>query len=215
MPVVLRLYSDLVCPFCFVAERSSLPRLLEDFDLALDWVGYELHPETPTGGVPLAEVFPNAAAMLRSVQAFAGRFGIPDLQPPERLVPTRRILAVAEHARAAGRLDAFLALAFDAHWRRGWGIETDEDLRWIAREAGLAPEEAVAAAADPALHRKVAAAREQALAAGVTSIPTFEFRQDAEAVGAGAPPSPLRIVGCQPYPVLAEAAARAGATRVR
>ncbi len=214
MPVVLRLYSDLICPFCFVAERSSLPRLLEDFVLALDWVGYELHPDTPTGGVPLTQFLPNAAAMLRSVQAFAGRFGIADLAPPERLAPTRRILAVAEHARAAGKLDAFLALAFDAHWRRGWGIETDEDLRWIAREAGLAPEEAVAAAADPALLRRVAAAREQALAAGVTSIPTFEFRPGAE-VGAGKPAAAQRIVGCQPYPVLAEAAARAGATRVR
>jgi predicted DsbA family dithiol-disulfide isomerase len=168
------------------------------------WVGYELHPETPQGGVALASYLPNAEAMLGYVKTFAESFGIPDLVAPERLVPTRRVLAVATLARERGLLEPLRAIAFDAYWRRGWGLESDDDLRWIAREAGLEAEEAVAAARDPARLGEVAAVRRQALAGGVTGIPTFDF------VPAGGA-EPIRVVGCQRYEVLADAARRAGA----
>jgi predicted DsbA family dithiol-disulfide isomerase len=163
-------------------------------------VGYELHPETPPGGIPLSEYLPNAEAMLGYVKSFAQGFGIPDLLPPTRLANTRRVLAVGELARREGQLESLRAVAFDAYWRRGWGLETDDDLRWIAREAGLDPDAALAALADPALLASVDAARRQALAAGVTGIPTLEF-------------GPVRVVGCQRYEVLADAARRAGARR--
>ncbi len=86
----------------------------------------------------LASYLPNAEAMLGCVKTFAEGFGITDLAPPPRLSPTRRVLAVAQLARETGRLAALRATAFDAYWRRGWGLESDEDLRWIAREAGPA-----------------------------------------------------------------------------
>lgn len=164
-------------------------------------MGYELHPETPTGGIPLATHLPNAEAMLGYVKSFAAGFGIPDLRAPAHMSSTRRALAVAELARDRGKLDAFRAVAFDAYWRRGWGIETDDDLRWLAREAGLEPGVAVAAAAEPALLERVDGARRKAQAAGITGVPTFDF-------GDGG-----RVVGCQRYEVLADAARRAGARR--
>ncbi|BDG06286.1 hypothetical protein AMOR_52820 [Anaeromyxobacter oryzae] len=167
-------------------------------------MGYELHPETPAGGVPLASWLPNADAMLGYVKTFAEGFGIPDLAPPTRLAPTRRVLAVARLAREVGRLDSLRVVAFDAYWRRGWGIESDEDLRWIAREAGVDPQAALAAASDPARLADVAAARREAIAAGVTGVPTFDFVPLAGR-------EPIRVVGCQRYEVLADAARRAGA----
>lgn len=171
-------------------------------------MGYELHPATPPGGIPLSEYLPNAEGMLRYVRSFAEGFGIGDLVPPTVLAPTRRVLALAEHARDAGRLDRLREVAFDAYWRRGWGLETDEDLRWLSREAGLDVEAALAAARDPALLGRVAAARSAAAAAGVTGVPTFDFTRE----GGGAA---ARVVGCQRYEVLADAARRAGARRRR
>src|SRR5262245_42215326 len=58
MTVTFRLYTDFVCPFCFIAEESTVPALLRDYDLALDWRGFELHPGTPRGGMPLTQLFP-------------------------------------------------------------------------------------------------------------------------------------------------------------
>ena len=60
MSISLRLYTDFVCPFCFIAEASTVPRLLADYDLTLDWRGFELHPGTPRGGLPLTALFPGA-----------------------------------------------------------------------------------------------------------------------------------------------------------
>jgi predicted DsbA family dithiol-disulfide isomerase len=166
----------------------------------VEWNGYELHPETPAGGLPLDRYLPNPAGMLRYVREFAGRFGLHDVNPPATLANTRRALAVAEHARDRGRLDAFRAAAFDAHWRRARGVEEDADLAAIATEAGLDAASAVAAALDPALLARVDAARRRAIDAGVTGVPTFDF-------------GPVRVVGCQPYDALAAAARRGGAAR--
>ena len=47
MAVTLELFSDFVCPFCYIAERSSLTRLKREFDLTVDWRGFELRPDTP------------------------------------------------------------------------------------------------------------------------------------------------------------------------
>jgi predicted DsbA family dithiol-disulfide isomerase len=135
------------------------------------------------------------------VRSFAEGFGIPDLLPPKHLPNTRRALALAELARDEGRLEELRALGFDSYWRRGLGIESDEDLRRMGREIGLGPDAAVAAAREPHLLARVDAARCRATAAGVTGIPTFDFGDSA------------RVVGCQQYEVLADAARRAGARR--
>ena len=142
--------------------------------MAVDWGGYELHPETPPGGLPLSEYLRNADAMRGYVQSFAASFGIPDVVPPRLLASTRRFHAAAQCARDAGRLEAFRIAAFDGHWRHGRGVESDEDLAALARQAALDPAAAVAAAADPAMLARVDAARAEAEAAGVTAIPTFD-----------------------------------------
>jgi predicted DsbA family dithiol-disulfide isomerase len=171
-------------------------------------VGYELHPDTPPGGVALSDWLRGADAMLRYVREFAAGFGIGDLAPPSRLANTRRALAASERARDAGAHEPFFAEAYDAYWRRGEGIESDAELADVARRAGLDPAAAVAAAADPALLARVDRARRAALAAGVTGIPTFDVAPAAGEAGA-----PSRVVGCQRYEVLAEAVRRAGARR--
>jgi predicted DsbA family dithiol-disulfide isomerase len=173
------------------------------------WVGYELHPETPPGGVTLSEHLRDAEGMHAYVRSFAAGFGIRDLVPPGRLVNTRRALAVAEHARDAGRLQVFNAVAYDAYWRHGRGLESDEDLAALAGEAGLDPGAAIEAARDPRLLARVDGARREAIRAGVTGIPTFDFEPEAPAAGRLS----SRVVGCQRYEVLVEAARRAGARR--
>src|SRR3954467_15258329 len=77
---LLRLYTDFVCPFCFIAEQSTVPRLLADFELTLDWRGFELHPGTPRGGLPLEQLFPGRplAQLHAGTKRFAARFGVTD-----------------------------------------------------------------------------------------------------------------------------------------
>ncbi len=197
---ILRLYTDFVCPFCFIAEESTVPRLVREFDLALEWHGFELHPGTPRGGMPLTELFRGAhlPSLHARTRAFGAQFGVRDFEPPDRLRNTRRALAMAEHARDQGVLDAFRKAAFDAHWRRGKDLEADDALRELATSVGLDADAALRAADDPALLERVDARQALARQNGVSGIPTFDFES-------------VRVTGCQPFEVLAEAARRAGA----
>lgn len=202
MPLELRLYTDFVCPFCFIAEQASVPRLLAEFDLSLDWHGFELHPETPPGGMPLSDLFPGVSlpSLHDRTKRFAAQFGVTGLNPPNRLQNTRGALAAAEFARDAGRLEPFRQEAMDAHWRRGANLEAPADLHAIALAAGVDAEGALAASKDTALLARVDEKQADAKRNGVRGIPTFLFGTE-------------RVVGCQPYEALAASALRGGAKR--
>jgi len=137
--------------------------------------------------------------MTAHVQRFAAGFGV-DLRIPERTPNTRAALGVAEYARTQGRLHEFRTAAMEAHWRDGQDLEDGRVLAECARRAGLDPAAAVAAINDPQMQRRVGAMGRDAGRAGVTGIPTFLVGH-------------RRIVGCQPYEVLAAAAEDEGAAR--
>jgi predicted DsbA family dithiol-disulfide isomerase len=149
----------------------------------------------------LAELFgPRRLPMMRDhLVRFAESFGVPIEQQP-RMPNTRRALAAAEYARDAGRLDPFRHEAMRAYWREGRDLEDPAVIQAIARTAGVDPGAAAAAMHEPRWLARVDAARDEAERLGVTGIPTFLFGEQ-------------RVVGCQPYAVLAAAAERAGAPR--
>jgi predicted DsbA family dithiol-disulfide isomerase len=175
---------------------------LDEWELELDWRGFELHPETPPGGMRLDERFPpeRLAGMGEYMQQFAAQFGVEDFRPRERIPNTRRALALAEVARDEGKLDAFRTRAMEAHWRDGLDLENDDDLRAIAREAGLPDDAVERSKQDSAYLARVDALRDEANAIGVEGIPTFVAGR-------------YGVAGCQPYEALAQLAERAGATR--
>jgi predicted DsbA family dithiol-disulfide isomerase len=131
---------------------------------------------------------------------FAGSFGINDMKVRERSPNTRRALAIAEYARDQGKLERWRHLAMDAHWRRGLDLESDADLRALAAEAGLDPEESLAASRDDRYLSRIDEKRREAQEMGVTGIPTFVIGNQG-------------VVGCQSYEVLAEFVESAGARK--
>jgi len=166
--------------------------------VALDWRGFELHPETPRGGMELTQLFPASrlAGMADHLRRFSAQFGVEPLAPRSRLANTRRALAVAEYARDVGKLDAWRDAASHAYWREDSDLESDAALGAIAARVGLDVDAAVAAADDAALQSRIDAKRDEASRLGITGIPTFVF------AGRRA------VVGCQPYEVLAAAVER-------
>lgn len=141
-------------------------------------------------------------AMHAQLLSFAAGFGITDMHPRDRSPNSRRALAIAELARDEGKLERFRDLAMDAHWRKGLDLESDEDLRALAKDAGLDPDRALAASTDPRYLARIDERREEAEARGITGIPTFVIGDQG-------------VVGCQPYDVLAQFVEACGARRKR
>jgi len=164
--------------------------LQDEYDLAVDWRGFQLHPEIPPGGVRAADLFGARRVQVFAdrLRAFAAEFGV-KLTQPERIPSTLRALAMTEYARDRGALERFRDAAMEAHWHRGMDIEADDDLRALADEAGLDPGEALAAADDPGYRERIAAVRAEAHDRMVMAIPTFLF---------GTYP----VIGCQRYETL-------------
>lgn len=217
MPTRLLFFSDFVCPFCYVAERGVLGRLVETYDVALEWSGFQLHPSTPKGGMDLRALFPQAdpAAMAARMQTFARDFGV-TMQHPTHIPNTRRALAAAEAARDDGRLHPFRHAVMEAHWNGGEDIEADTTLARAADACGLDPARIVAAADAPEMQARVDTMGAEARRWGVTGIPTYFLLPDGWAPGAPTPapgqPRPVRVVGCQPWDTVVGAAKQAGAT---
>jgi predicted DsbA family dithiol-disulfide isomerase len=174
--------------------------LQEEYDIEVDWRGFELHPETPEGGLPITALYPGERlAMAREyLKRFAEGFGIADMAEHDTIPNTRRALAAAEYAREKGKLDEFRIHAMELYWRSGLNIEDDESLRAVAEQVGLDPEATVNAADDPEYLGRVDAMGLEARRMGITGIPTFLIGEN-------------RVVGCQPYEMLSEVAQQAGA----
>lgn len=131
---------------------------------------------------------------------FAGRAGVSGMRIPEHKPNTRRALALAEHARDHGRLDEVRIALMDSYWRRGRDIEDEEVLAEVACASGLDPEAAIRVLSAPDILKRVDEMRAGARSAGVTGIPTFFI-------------GGKRLVGAQPYDILAAEAEAAGARR--
>jgi predicted DsbA family dithiol-disulfide isomerase len=147
------------------------------------------------------EYFPpeRLRGMAEYMKNFAAQFGIEDFQTRDRIPNTRRALALAEVAREEGKLEPYRQRAMEAHWRDGLDIESDDDLRAIARDAGLS-EEAVERSKDVRYLRRIDAIREEANAIGVEGIPTFVIGR-------------YGFSGAQGYEQYVALAERAGAVR--
>ena len=170
----------------------------EEYEVEVDWRGFELHPETPEGGMPITDFFPEERidSMRKYIHNFAEKFGVYGMGEPNRLTNTRRVLAVAEYARDQGKLDAFRTVTMDAYWMHDKNLESEEEIREISQQADLDADAAVSVLNDPRYLERVEDLRKEAAQMGVTGIPTFFIGDEC-------------IVGCQPYEVLEEAVRKA------
>ena len=189
--------------------------MLDEFELELDWVGFELNPGTPRGGRDVFEMFGAAqvVAVRAQLQEAAAGMGVQMGEPP-RLPNTRRALALVEQARDAGTLAVARNALMDAHWLHARDIESDSVLSEIAERAGLDADLAVPNCDAPVWQARVDAMRAEAGRWGVTGIPTFFLLPEGWSVEGQADwrgPQPIKVFGSRSLPQLRQAARSVGA----
>jgi len=174
--LAVTVFSDYICPFCYIGDRR-LARLGEHYALNVDWRFLEIHPETPSEGMPVAELgYPPEQwrQMMGNLSRMAGEEKIP-LAEREITTNSRKALLLAEAAKEVGP-EVFRALnekLFAAFFGEGRNIGDETVLRNLAEDAGVSPAVVDRAWSDTAYEGVLSANQAAAAQLGITGVPTF------------------------------------------
>jgi predicted DsbA family dithiol-disulfide isomerase len=180
------IYSDVVCPWCYIGERR-FARALAAFpggeQVDVGFRPYRLDPDAPATPRPLIESLgrkfgARVPEMLSRVSEVARDEGIEMRWDDALAVNTlsaHRVLRLAgrEHGPAVQR--ALAERLFDAHFARGADISDAATLGELAGAAGMDADGVCAHLATDDGMREVLAEIEQAQRLGIRAVPTFVF----------------------------------------
>ncbi|KUK41900.1 MAG: DSBA oxidoreductase [Clostridia bacterium 62_21] len=150
-----------------------------------EWIGYELHPETPAEGIPLERLLPgvDAGKMLQDLRRAGEPYGINFAQI--RFLPnTRLALEASEYAREKGKFAEMHTRLFQAYFLEERNIGERQTILRIGREIGLDERELDYHLVNNTYSARLQAARRLGQKYGVTGLPTFIFSANQKIVGA-------------------------------
>jgi predicted DsbA family dithiol-disulfide isomerase len=167
------------------------------------WKPFEIHPEVPSGGMPLSALPYTAeelSAMIDNLRQHAVAEGLDfsGLGGERGLVNTHRALLAGCYAQEdePKRFEGFHHAIFRAHFTEGSDINDDEVLKGLAASSGLDVERMMAALDGSTLEEVLRSTTAEAGRRGVTAVPAFRFNDR------------HLIVGAQPASALAKAVER-------
>jgi predicted DsbA family dithiol-disulfide isomerase len=183
MTINVRIFSDFTCPFCYLGA-GIIEELKREFDIREEWVGYELHAETPEGGVLLAERFPDHDfdEFFEELRIKGRRYGC-EFGNVTLLSNSRKALEAAELARDHGRHDVFHAMVFRAYFGEGRDIGETAVLLDVAAQAGLDQDELCKVLSEGRYAKRLKMARAEGDRHHVQVLPTFVFSDMQRIVG--------------------------------
>lgn len=171
--IPVKLYSDFICPYCFIGERV-IERLSQKYDLEIEWTGYEIHPEIPTGGMSLHSFGGDFMdGLWERIVPLAESYEV-KIDRPSVVANTHLALEGAEFARTIGKqaLSRYRRAVFDAYFLGGQDIGDHQVLSQIAGNIGLDVDAFSKALDEQEFFDKVQDNREAAMDNLVTGVPT-------------------------------------------
>jgi len=144
MALKIVMFSDYICPFCYVGFET-IRKLKPEFDFQLEWRGFQIHPDWPAEGMPASEFRREMSAETRRaiwdrIQAMAEAAGF-SMKPPETLTNSRLALEAAEYAADLGRGEAFEERVYRAYFNEGANIGQQNIVAELAADVGIDREE--------------------------------------------------------------------------
>jgi predicted DsbA family dithiol-disulfide isomerase len=173
-----------------------------EFDADVVWLPFDLHPEYPPEGIPLAELHRRYGIGVGERDPLRERFAAAGLEynRPEIVPNTRLALRLSELARDLRVHDPFHQRLMDAYWSEATDIGDTGELRRLAADVGLDEQQVERVIVDPNAYLNVVhASTRQAHSIGINAIPAFLLDRR------------LIVVGAQPLEVLRSAFAQLAA----
>ena len=181
--VKLDIFSDPVCPWCYLG-KANLERALEahpDHAFEIEWHPFQLNPQMVAEGVPkrdyLAARFGGVQKLaeihrrFKDTAAEAGVVMDPDV--PQRIPNTLNAHRMIHWAGLEGRQAAMVSAIMRAYWVQGRDIGDQAVLADLGAEAGLDRAMAARLLASDADLDLIQQREAHSRARGVTAVPTF------------------------------------------
>ena len=186
-------YSDYICPFCYIG-KNRIDRIKKELGVEVEWRGLEIHPETPKEGQTLEDmgVNPHYVEMVREhVKGLAKEENL-DLKPHTRISNSKMALQLAEFAKENEKFDEYHDEVFKAYWMDVRDIGNPDILFDIIQKIGLDPNEARNFLEGGKAAQKIGEFLSEAKALGIDGVPTFLIGSKI-------------VEGAQPYEVIKRA----------
>jgi len=195
-PVQIEVWSDYVCPFCYMVE-PVLEQLRQEYGdtVQVHWRAFELRPEPTPTLEPAGEYLRNTWE--RIVYPMAAERGMTLRLPPVQ-PRSRKAFEAAEFAREAGQFDAFHRALFQAFFQEGRDIGDLAVLSALAASVGLDAEELGRALAEGRYTERVLRDQELARTLSLTGVPAMLVRPSEGQQG-------VLVNGAQSYETMEEA----------
>ncbi len=172
MTVSIKVYSDYVCPYCFLAEKP-LEEAIQNKDVTVEWMPFELRPYPHETLRPEGEYL--QSTWRRSVYQMAERLGVNIVLPKVSPQPyTHLAFEGYQYAKEHGKGNVYNHRMFQAFFQEELNIGEIDILCKLAGEIGLDVE----AFREALETRKYKEIHEQALEhayyeANITAVPTI------------------------------------------
>ena len=216
-PLAVTIYSDVICPWCYVGKRrfeAALAAPGMPKHLAISWRPFELNPDMPAGGMEreayrTAKFGPGKSAQLDRQMAEVGReagiefaFGKMTRTPNTRLA--HRLIWEAERQGGQSAQNALVNRLFTGYFEEGADIGQPDVLLAMAGAAGLEAKAAAAALRDEPSLEAVLDLEDAGLGMGIRGVPFFVLLNK-YAISGAQPPE----LWCDALPKIAAEAAGA------
>jgi predicted DsbA family dithiol-disulfide isomerase len=181
--LTIAVFSDVICPWCYLGKRrleSALDRLGLRESTKVTWLPFELNPTMPPEGMARLDYREAKFGLAKSIQLDAQMTALGEAEGvafafgrQTRTPSTRRAHKLIAHATRSSRADPVVTALFRAYFEEGRDIGDPAVLGEIAEAAGLERDPALAALDDALLDRQVAELEAEAAASGVSGVPFF------------------------------------------
>ena len=180
--IKMKLFTDYICPWCYLGD-AVVKSLKDDYDIEIDHVGFELHPDTAPEGNDLLKQFPGSNEMFDHLRVRGKQYGLA-FAHLTILPNSRNALLVGEYAKEIGKGESFVLAMWEAYFKDGKNIGERQVILDTANKVGITEEEV-----DMALQNaKYAASLEknmrEGMKYGINSVPTFIVEEQYKIVGA-------------------------------
>ena len=203
MMIRLDIFSDPVCPWCYIG-KANLDRALEahaDHPFRIEWHPFQLNPDMPAEGVEKHDYLAAKFGEDRLVQMHlrlkeASRAAGAEIDPdtPRRMPNTLDAHRLIHWAGLEGRQTAVVSAVMRAYWREGRDIGNAGVLADIAAAAGMDRAVTARLLASDADADDIRARDADARAKGVSAVPTFLIAQQYVVSGAQPPEVWSRVI---------------------